>query len=290
VDVKAGNTCYALNSKLGGKKMESFEEVVATALEAENYVVTGPITIKWFSPGHPKKKGEQPNRLEIDLVAARGDRLVLATVKSFFGSGGVFPNDVMGTGRGASGYTMINDKKKRAELIERVADKYGYEVKDVEVRLYAGKFAGVQGEQIIRDWASKQVLGGGVLQVVNALQLSKVIFALAKESHYQNKVAIAFAKTQIEAELIQSREDKAKLREAKIVKAKPSTAGKTVMTARQAEELFPLGSKAESTRDGFSGIVIGYTQQHSSQPYVTIYDSEKDISKRRVVHSLKRVD
>jgi hypothetical protein len=270
--------------------MESFEEVVATALEYEKYVVNGPITIKWFSPGHPKEKGEQPNRLEIDLVAARGDRLVLATVKSFFGSGGVAAKDVIGTGRDASGYTMINDKKKRAELIELVAEKYGYEVKDVEVRLYAGKFAGVKGEQNIRDWASKQEMGGGVLQVVNALQLSKVIFALAKESHYQNKVAIAFAKTQLEAEQIQLREDKAKAKEAKSVPAKSSNAGKTIMTTRQAEELFPLGSKAKSTRDGFSGIVIGYTQQHSSQPYVTLYDSEADISKRRVVHSLKRVD
>jgi hypothetical protein len=270
--------------------MESFEAVVATALEAENYVVTGPITIKWFSKGHPKKKGEQPNRLEIDLVAARGDRLVLATVKSFFGSGGVFPKDVMGTGRGASGYTMINDVKKRAELIELVAAKYGYEVKDVEVRLYAGKFAGLKGEQMIRDWASKQELGGGVLQVVNALQLSKVIFALAKESHYQNNVAIAFAKTQLEAELIQAREDKAKPKEIESEPAKSSKSGKTIMTMREAERLFPLGSKAQSTSDGFTGIVIGYTQQHSAQPYITIYDGTADISKRRVVHSLKLVD
>lgn len=270
--------------------MESFEAVVATALEAENYVVTGPITIKWFSPGHPKEKGEQPNRLEIDLVAARGDRLVLATVKSFFGSGGVFPKDVMGTGRGASGYTMINDVKKRAELIELVAEKYGYKVSEVEVRLYAGKFAGVQGEQIIRDWASKQELGGGVLQIVNALQLSKVIFALARESHYQNNVAIAFAKTQLEAELIQSREDKASSKETKSKPVKSSSAGKTFMTLLEAERLFPLGSKAQSTKDGFTGIVIGYTQQHSAQPYVTIYDGITGVSKRRVVHSLKIVD
>jgi hypothetical protein len=270
--------------------MESFEAVVATALEAENYVVAGPITIKWFSEGHPKKKGEQPNRLEIDLVAARGDRLVLATVKSFFGSGGVFPKDVMGTGRGASGYTMINDKKKRAELIELVAAKYGYDVKDIEVRLYAGKFAGAQGEQAIRDWAAEQQLGGGVLQVVNALQLSKVIFALAKESHYQNNVAIAFAKTQLEAELIEAKELKARSKEDQSKPAKPSNSGKSIKTIRDAERLFPLGSKAKSTRDGFTGIVIGYTQQHSSQPYVTIYDGVTDVSKRRVVHSLKIVD
>lgn len=270
--------------------MESFEAVVATALEAENYVVSGPVTIKWFSPGHPKEKGEQPNRLEIDLVAARGDRLVLATVKSFFGSRGVIPQEVMGKGRGASGYTMINDKKKRTELIALAAEKYGYAVKDIEVRLYAGKFAGKDGEQTVRDWASKQILGGGVLQVINALQLSQVIQALAKESHYQNNVAVAFAKTQIEAELIRSRDEKAKSKRVKLVPANTSGKVKTYITMAEAEALFPIGSRAKSTSDGFTGIVIGYTQQQSAHPYVTIHNSVTGVSKRRVFHSLKKIE
>ena len=269
--------------------MESFEAVVAAALEAENYVVSGPITIKWFSEGEPKVKGQQPNRLEIDLVAARGDRLVLATVKSFFGSGGVYPKDVIGKGRGASGYTMINDVKKRTELIELAAEKFGYKVKDVEVRLYAGKYAGLQGEQIIREWASKQILGGGPLQVVNALQLSQVLNALAQESHYQNNVAIAFAKTQIEAQLIQARDAKALAKEAKAKTPKPSSKGTEYMSMRDAESLFPIGSNVKSTNDGFEGIVIGYTQQQSAHPYITVHNRETGVAKRRVVHSLELV-
>ena len=269
--------------------MESFEAVVAAALEAENYVVSGPITIKWFSPGQAKVKGQQPNRLEIDLVAARGDRLVLATVKSFFGSGGVYPKDVMGEGRGASGYTMINDRKKRTELITLAAEKFGYAVKDVEVRLYAGKFAGLTGEQEIREWASKQILGGGPLQVVNALQLSQIINALAQESHYQNNVAIAFAKTQIEAELIKSREQKVLAKELKASTPKVSASGKKYMTMREAETLMPIGSVVKSTNDGFQGIVIGYTQQQSAHPYVTVHNRETGVAKRRVVHSLRKI-
>jgi len=271
--------------------MESFEAVVAAALEAENYVVSGPITIKWFSKGEPKVKGQQPNRLEIDLVAARGDRLVLATVKSFFGSGGVYAQDVLGKGRGASGYTMINDVKKRAELIELAAEKFGYKVKDVEVRLYAGKYAGLNGENEIREWASKQILGGGPLQVVNALQLSQVINALAQESHYQNNVAIAFAKTQIEAQLIQAREDKANAKAlAKAKTPKPSSKGTEYMSMRDAENLLPIGSHVKSTKDGFEGIVIGYTQQQSAHPYITVHNRETGVAKRRVVHSIKLVE
>ena len=269
--------------------MESFVAVVAAALEAENYVVSGPITIKWFSKGEPKVKGQQPNRLEIDLVAARGDRLVLATVKSFFGSGGVFPKDVIGQGSGASGYTMINDVKKRAELIELAAEKFGYKVKDVEVRLYAGKYAGLNGENEIREWAAKQILGGGPLQVVNALQLSQVINALAQESHYQNNVAIAFAKTQIEAQLIRAREDKAAAKEAKTKTPKTRSKGTEYLSMRDAEALFPIGSHVKSTNDGFEGIVIGYTQQQSAHPYITVHNRETGVAKRRVVHSIKLV-
>jgi hypothetical protein len=269
--------------------MESFEAVVAAALEAESYVVSGPITIKWFSKGEPQVKGQQPNRLEIDLVAARGDRLVLATVKSFFGSGGVYPQDVIGKGRGATGYTMINDVKKRSELIELAAEKFGYKVRDVEVRLYAGKYSGLTGEQEIRDWAAKQILGGGPLQVVNALQLTKVINALAQESHYQNDVAIAFAKTLIEAQLIQARDEKAIAKEAKTKTPKPSSKGIVDMSMRDAETLFPIGSRVKSTKDGFEGIVIGYTQQQSAHPYITVYNRETGVAKRRVVHSIKLV-
>ncbi len=185
---------------------------------------------------------------------------------------------------------MINDKKKRAELIELVAEKYGYDVKDVEVRLYAGKFAGKTGEQLIRDWASKQILGGYELQVVNALQLSTVIEALAKETHYQNNIAVAFAKTQFEAALIRAREEKESPKKNKSEQKKPSRSSKTKPSTREVEVLFPLGSKVKSTSDGFTGIVIGYTQQHSSQPYVTILNGETEVSKRRVWHSLKLID
>jgi hypothetical protein len=193
-------------------------------------------------------------------------------------------------GRNKYSFLFINNKKKRTELIALAAEKFGYQVKDVEVRLYAGKYAGLTGEKEIREWASKQILGGGPLQVVNALQLSQVINALAQESHYQNNVAIAFAKTQIEAQLIQARDAKAQAKEAKAKTPKPSSKGTEYMSMRDAEALFPIGSHVKSTKDGFEGIVIGYTQQQSAHPYVTVHNRETGVAKRRVVHSIKLVD
>jgi hypothetical protein len=61
------------------------------------------------------------------------------------------------------------------------------------------------------------------------------------------------------------------------------------MTMREAEQLLPIGSIVKSTNDGFQGIVIGYTQQQSAHPYVTVHNRETGVAKRRVVHSLKLI-
>ena len=70
--------------------MESFEHLCKVALEAERFVVTG--NVKFFVRRKTQKKAHaeyQEHGYEIDLVAARGDQLVLAEVKSYFGSRGV---------------------------------------------------------------------------------------------------------------------------------------------------------------------------------------------------------
>jgi hypothetical protein len=70
--------------------MESFEHLCKVALEAEHFVVTG--NVKFFVRRKTRKKGHpeyQEHGYEIDLVGARGDQLILAEVKSYFGSRGV---------------------------------------------------------------------------------------------------------------------------------------------------------------------------------------------------------
>ena len=65
--------------------MESFEHLCKVAPEAERFVVTG--NVKFFVRRKTQKKAHaeyQEHGYEIDLVAARGDQLVLAEVKSYF--------------------------------------------------------------------------------------------------------------------------------------------------------------------------------------------------------------
>jgi hypothetical protein len=76
--------------------VEAFESFVAVALEAEGFVVSGGVK---FRVKLPTRKAayteEQTHGYEVDLVGARADRLVLASVKSAFGSRGVVAEHVM---------------------------------------------------------------------------------------------------------------------------------------------------------------------------------------------------
>lgn len=97
--------------------MEAFEAFAAVALESEGYVVSEavkfPVTLQTKKAAYAEI---QTHGYEVDLVGARRDRLVLATVKSFFGSRGVAADHVDGTttdARARNGYRMLNDAAVR---------------------------------------------------------------------------------------------------------------------------------------------------------------------------------
>jgi len=79
--------------------MESFESFVALALEDEGLVVSEAVKFRVKRRTAKTSHEEtQTHGFEVDLVGARADRLVLATVKSFFGSRGVVADHVTGRG------------------------------------------------------------------------------------------------------------------------------------------------------------------------------------------------
>lgn len=127
--------------------MESFEQLCKVALEAEGFVVTG--NVKFFARRQTKKAAYdefQEHGYEVDLVGARADRLVLASVKSYFGSRGVNRQSFVGLADPAkrtdySGYRILNDAALKREVVNAAFARYGYEDAQVEMRLYAGKFA-----------------------------------------------------------------------------------------------------------------------------------------------------
>jgi hypothetical protein len=126
--------------------VEAFESFVALALEAEQLVVSEAIKFPVARPVAKASRHEvQTHGYEVDLVGARADRLVLATVKSFSGSRGVASEHVTGqtSNRAARGrYRLLNEPDVRVAVIEAAAERFGYEPIQVHLRLYVGRFAG----------------------------------------------------------------------------------------------------------------------------------------------------
>jgi hypothetical protein len=153
--------------------MEAFETFVALALEEEGFIVSPAVKFPVRRQVRKASRVEfQEHGYEVDLVAARADRLVLATVKPFFGSQGVVAEAVMGNTadeRRNGMYRLLNDPVIRKGVLKEASKRYGYSPKQIELRLYAGRFAGRRdGEhrRRIEKWARTQRVGAGPIKIV----------------------------------------------------------------------------------------------------------------------------
>lgn len=175
--------------------MEAFEHVCKVALESEGFVVTS--NLKFYVRRRTRKKAYaeyQRHGYEVDLVGLRKDGLVLAEVKSFFGSRGVNKQSFRGLADESKrtdfgGYKLLNDSELRTSVVEAVAAQFGYSAADVEMRLYVGKFAG--GHEIaIREHLSTfgdpRVAVIGLDAIVNAL-----IGAAESDTYTDDPVVVA---------------------------------------------------------------------------------------------------
>ena len=157
-------------SGLRSRGVEAFEAFVAVAMEAEGLVVSEaikfPVTLRTRRADHVEV---QTHGYEVDLVGARADRLVLASVKSYLGSRGVAAEHVIGETTNETArrrYSLLNRPDVRGKVLKAAANRYGYTTRQVELRLYVGKFAGKgEHEAAIRKWAKRQRVGSGPVGV-----------------------------------------------------------------------------------------------------------------------------
>jgi hypothetical protein len=171
--------------------VEAFESFVAVALEAEGLVVSPavkfPVRLQTRRADHPEI---QTHGYEVDLIGARVDRLVLATVKSYLGSRGVVAQHVTGETPNETlrrRYSLLNRPEVRGQVIKAAAQKYGYRVPQVELRLYAGKFAGTgANEAAIRTWAKRQRVGAGNIGVYGLSDVVGVVRQAASRTEYRD--------------------------------------------------------------------------------------------------------
>ena len=177
--------------------MEAFETFVALALETEGLVVSDALK---FPVPLQTTSGLQTHGYEVDLVGARADRLVLASVKSFFGSSGVASSHVIGTARNPvlnKRYALLNNPNVRRAVLRGAAKRFGYKASDVELRLYVGKFAGAsqgQHEARIRDWCAHQRAGAGPIRVLGVKEVVSQVTAVATSKQYRDNAALVAMK------------------------------------------------------------------------------------------------
>lgn len=164
--------------------MESFEQLCKVALEAEGFVVTG--NVKFFVRRKTRKAAYdefQEHGYEVDLVGARADRLILASVKSYLGSRGVNRQNFVGLADTSKptdygGYKIFNDAELRRDVVAAACTRYGYGASQVEMRLYVGKFARGHQNDVKRHLAERAV------KVVTLPEILDAIVAYAGRKTY----------------------------------------------------------------------------------------------------------
>lgn len=180
--------------------MEGFEHVVKVAMEAEGLIVAGNLkfpvkrkTRKTINDEH------QTHGYEVDLVGARRDKLVLASVKSFFGSQGVSTAGFCGLSTKSHPkqerlYAFFNNPEIQQGVIEKACERFGYKPEQIELRLYVGKFKGaVQGAATRQAIAKHLASPGKGLRPVSVLGLDDIVpklFELLQSKTYTNDPVI----------------------------------------------------------------------------------------------------
>jgi hypothetical protein len=179
--------------------MEAFESFVALALETEDLVVSEALK---FPVTKQTSSGLQTHGYEVDLVGARADRLVLASVKSYFGSRGVVADHVTATAARAEHnrrYALLNDPIVREAVLKGAATRFGYDLDRVRLRLYVGRFAGARPgetshEQRVREWCATQSAGGGAIEVIDVHQVVSRVKQVATTKTYRDNAALVAIK------------------------------------------------------------------------------------------------
>lgn len=191
--------------------MEAFESFVALTLESEGLVVSEaikfPVTRQTAKVAHSET---QTHGFEVDLLAARVDKLILATVKSLFGSRGVVSEHVMGESpdkRFNGLYALLNDQVIRDAVVAGACGRYGYRLDQIELRLYVGKFAGKNSgehERRIRAWAQSNIVGSGPIRVFGLNEVAITARKIAASKTYRDNPALVAIKVLEAAQMLTS--------------------------------------------------------------------------------------
>jgi hypothetical protein len=176
--------------------VEAFEHIVKVYLEAKGYIVT--TGIKFPVKRRCKNNVWQIHGYEVDIVAAKRRSLILASVKSFFGSGGISKQGFKGLAdskrrRHFHRYAMFNERRIRNGILKAASELYGYSKDQIRFALFCGKFRACD-ETIVREHLEAMNVGAGSVQVIGPKQIVEGIIDLSNRRTYINDPVLATLK------------------------------------------------------------------------------------------------
>lgn len=191
-----------LRAEPGDSGLESFGQVAKVFYEGRGYVVTSNVKFPVLKQTKRAAYAEfQEHGYEIDLVAARAQSLVLASVKSYLSSTGVQPQGFKGLADESktthfNRYTIFNDPYVRKQVVAKAAERYGYPVNQVQLALCVGKFAYKHGsgEARIRQHLGRMEVGAGPVHVFNLEEIVDGVLQASRASTYHDDPVIMTVK------------------------------------------------------------------------------------------------
>ena len=174
--------------------MEAFEHIVKVFLETQGYVVT--TNVKFPVKRKTKKTNYeeyQTHGYEVDIIGARSNSLLLGSVKSFFGSGGVSRQGFKEIADASkkthfNQYNIFNVPEIRDGILKEVSSKYGYPGEQIQLCLFVGRFSFGE-EQIITSYLKKKRI-----KVYNLQMIVEGLLKAAKPSTYTNDPVVVTVK------------------------------------------------------------------------------------------------
>lgn len=194
--------------------MEGFEHLVKLALEGENLLVTGPVKFPVkVQTGRKDREERQTHGYEVDLIGVNRHKIVLCSVKSYFGSKGVMARAFLDPAnsdcelslKAIKTFRIFHDDEVRSEILKIACGKYGYSLNQVEMRLYAGKFYR-NDEEEVRSRLEQQGRRIGInISVCGLDQILPDVFEILKRTTYIDDPIIQTLKALVEAKRRQSK-------------------------------------------------------------------------------------
>lgn len=188
--------------------MEAFEHVVKVYLETRHYIVTSGVKfpITKLIVKRSGRKERQTHGYEVDLVAARRDELILASVKSFFGSAGVHRQGFRGLADESKPthfgrYTMFNERAIMRGMIRGASARFGYPPKRIRMCLFVGKFHRPD-EVDIRKHLARLRTPAGTVEVIGLDEIVRQLLAATTSRTYINDPVLMTLKVLRAADLL----------------------------------------------------------------------------------------